>query len=79
LFCLLITALCASGQGKIFIKRGGGLLDRKEATLLYDQRIKHDIAGARKFVFRDVSTGSRRGWNYIRDYNAWLNKLIQVK
>lgn len=51
----------------------------KKQQLLYDQRVKHDVAGAREFVFRDVSTGCRRSWNYIRDYNDWLNYSIQVK
>lgn len=34
--------------------------------------IESDNAIARDYVFQGVSTGSRRGWNYILEYNRWL-------
>ena len=35
--------------------------------------IESDLASARDYVFQGVSTGSRRGWNYILEYNRWIS------
>ncbi|WP_157833467.1 hypothetical protein [Desulfotruncus alcoholivorax] len=35
--------------------------------------IDSDLASARDYVFQGVSICSRRGWNYIVEYNRWFN------
>jgi hypothetical protein len=46
---------------------------------LFQEKIKFDTAGAHKFVFSDVVPGSRRGWNFIRDYNTRLELMELIK
>jgi hypothetical protein len=57
------------------------VLDKEVKTLSSGQnnhkhqdKLKYDKAGAHAYVFSDVSQGSRRGWNYIRDYNDWVKQ-----
>ncbi|WP_157872760.1 hypothetical protein [Desulfoscipio gibsoniae] len=38
------------------------------------EKLKYDKAGTHDFVFSDIAPGSRRGCNFVRDYNAWINK-----
>ncbi len=47
---------------------------RSQEEQQYKDKLKCDPAGARDFVFCDVSQGSKRGWNYILAYNDWLNQ-----
>lgn len=42
---------------------------------VHQDKLKYDTAGAHDFVFSGgVNEGSRRGWDYIRAYNDWLNQ-----
>ncbi|WP_449240277.1 hypothetical protein [Desulfoscipio gibsoniae] len=40
----------------------------------YRAKLKHDTAGVHNYVFCNTAPGSIRGWNFVRDYNAWINR-----